>query len=187
VFGTRYLVLIDSSGLWRKQKNWEDPVQVTWVASCPAQTNPRCLSESWTLFLVGAVSKRKPAHRLPSVRDISAGSGLAPLTSCHLVIFCAWFSWLKSVPTYSQFAYFITSWGSSVSTVSDYRVYVPTTGFRSPAEVKDFSCSLCVQTNSEIHPASYTMGTGDLSPGVKALPGRDADHSPLSRAEANDE
>jgi hypothetical protein len=38
---------------------------------------------------------------------------------------------------------------------------------RSPAEAKDSSCSLCVQTGSEAHPASCTMGTGGPSPGLK--------------------
>jgi hypothetical protein len=41
------------------------------------------------------------------------------------------------------------------------------TGVRSPAEAKDFSSILCVQTSSEAHPASYAMGTGDPFPGVK--------------------
>jgi hypothetical protein len=36
----------------------------------------------------------------------------------------------------------------------------------------------CVQTGSEAHPASCTMGTGGPFPGDKARPGRDADHSP---------
>jgi hypothetical protein len=36
-----------------------------------------------------------------------------------------------------------------------------------PAEVKDFSSSLCVQTSSETHSASCTMGTGGPFPGVK--------------------
>jgi hypothetical protein len=31
---------------------------------------------------------------------------------------------------------------------------------------KDFSCSLCVQTGCEAHPASCTMGTGDPLPGA---------------------
>jgi hypothetical protein len=48
----------------------------------------------------------------------------------------------------------------------------------SPAEAKDFSPGLCVQTGSEAHPASCTMGTGGPFPGAKARPGRDADHSP---------
>jgi hypothetical protein len=47
-----------------------------------------------------------------------------------------------------------------------------------PGGGKGFFSSLCVQTGSGAHPASCTMGTGVLSPGVKARPGRDADHSP---------
>jgi hypothetical protein len=50
-----------------------------------------------------------------------------------------------------------------------------------------FSSSLCVQTGSEAHPSSCTMGTGVLSQGVKAQPGRDADHSPPSSAEVENE
>jgi hypothetical protein len=46
-----------------------------------------------------------------------------------------------------------------------------TTRVRSPTEAEDFSSSPCVQTGSEAHPASCTMGTGVLSPGVKR--GRD--------------
>jgi hypothetical protein len=49
---------------------------------------------------------------------------------------------------------------------------------RSPAGAKDFSSNLCVQTGSEAHTASCTMGTGGPFPGGKARPGRDADHSP---------
>jgi hypothetical protein len=49
---------------------------------------------------------------------------------------------------------------------------------RSPAEAKDFSCTLYVQTGFGVHPASCTMGTGGPFPGAKARPGRDADHSP---------
>jgi hypothetical protein len=62
--------------------------------------------------------------------------------------------------------------------VSDYRLDYRAIGVRSPAEAKDFSSSLCVQTGSEVHPASCTMGTGGPFPGAKARPGRDADHSP---------
>jgi hypothetical protein len=43
---------------------------------------------------------------------------------------------------------------------------------------KDFSSSLCVQIGSGAHPASCTMRTEGPFPGVKARPGRDADHSP---------
>jgi hypothetical protein len=41
------------------------------------------------------------------------------------------------------------------------------TGVRSPAETKDLSSSLCVQTGSGAHPASCTMSTGGLFPGLK--------------------
>jgi hypothetical protein len=47
---------------------------------------------------------------------------------------------------------------------------------------KDFSSNLCVLTGSGAHPASFTMGTGG-----KAPPGRDADHSPPSSAEVENE
>jgi hypothetical protein len=46
------------------------------------------------------------------------------------------------------------------------------TGVRSTAEANDFSSSLCAQTSSEAHPASYPMGTGG-----KEGPERDADQS----------
>jgi hypothetical protein len=62
-----------------------------------------------------------------------------------------------------------------------------TTGVRSPAETKDFSSGLYVQTSSEAHPASCAMGTGDPFSGSKARPGRDADHSPPSSAEVKNE
>jgi hypothetical protein len=42
-------------------------------------------------------------------------------------------------------------------------------GVRSSAE--DFSSSLCVQTNSEVHSASYPTGTGGPLPGVKRSQG----------------
>jgi hypothetical protein len=54
--------------------------------------------------------------------------------------------------------------GSSVSTVSDYGL---DGRGRSPTEAEDFSSSLCVQTGSGAHPASYTMGTGGCYPRVK--------------------
>jgi hypothetical protein len=57
-----------------------------------------------------------------------------------------------------------------------------TTWVRSPADAKDISSSLCVQTSSEAHSASYPLGTVG-----KALPGRDADLSPPSTAEVMNE
>jgi hypothetical protein len=64
--------------------------------------------------------------------------------------------------------------GSSVSTVSDYglddRGSIPDRG-------RGFSSSLCIQTGSGAHSASYTMGTGGPLSRGKARPGHDADHS----------
>jgi hypothetical protein len=57
---------------------------------------------------------------------------------------------------------------SSGSIVSDYGLDDRAIGVRSPAEAKDFSFSLCVQTGSGAHPASCTMGTGGLFPGEKS-------------------
>jgi hypothetical protein len=71
--------------------------------------------------------------------------------------------------------------------VSDYGLDDRAIGVRSPAGAKGFSCSLCVQTGSGVHPASCTMGTGGPFPGGKARPGRDADHSPPSSSEVVNE
>jgi hypothetical protein len=76
---------------------------------------------------------------------------------------------------------------SSGSIVSDYGLDDRTIGVRSPAGAKDFSSSLCVQTDSGAHPVSYPMGTGGPFSGGKARPGRDADHSPPSSAEVENE
>jgi hypothetical protein len=58
----------------------------------------------------------------------------------------------------------VGNWGSSVSFVSDYRL-----GGRGsiPGRGKDFTTSLCVQTSSKAHPASYPMGTGNPVSGGK--------------------
>jgi hypothetical protein len=71
--------------------------------------------------------------------------------------------------------------------VSDYGLDDLAIEVRSPAGAEDFSSSLCVQTGSGAHPASCPMGNGVLSPGVKARPGREADHSPPSSAEVENE
>jgi hypothetical protein len=52
---------------------------------------------------------------------------------------------------------------------------------------KNFSSTLCVQTSSEAHPASYTMGTGGSILRTKERPGRNADHSRPSSAEVKNE
>jgi hypothetical protein len=58
---------------------------------------------------------------------------------------------------------------SQLEKLSQYSVRLQerTTQVPSPAEAKDVSSSLCVQTGSEAHPASGTMGTGGPFPGVK--------------------
>jgi hypothetical protein len=61
------------------------------------------------------------------------------------------------------------------------------TGVQSLTEAEDFSSSLCVQTGSGAHLASYKMGTGGPFPRGKALLGRDADHSPPPSAEVKNE
>jgi hypothetical protein len=71
--------------------------------------------------------------------------------------------------------------------VSDYGLDDRAIEVRSPAGAKDFSSILCVQTGSEAHPASCTMGTGVPFPGGKARHGRDADHSPPSIVEVKNE
>jgi hypothetical protein len=77
--------------------------------------------------------------------------------------------------------------GRSGSIVSDYGLDDRAIGVRSPAGVKEFFSSLCVQTGSGAHPASCTVGTGGPFPRSKARPGRDADHSPPSSAEVMNE
>jgi len=57
-------------------------------------------------------------------------------------------------------------------------------GVRFPAGAGNF-CHHCVQTGSGAHPASYTMGTGGLSQGVRR-PGNKADNSPPSSAEVKE-
>jgi hypothetical protein len=55
------------------------------------------------------------------------------------------------------------------------------------AEAKDFSSGLCVQTDSGAHPASCTMGTEGPFYRAKAWQGHDADHSPPSSDEVENE
>jgi hypothetical protein len=52
---------------------------------------------------------------------------------------------------------------------------------------KDFYSSFCAQTGSGVHPASCTMGTMGPFSGGKVRQGRDADHSPPSSAEVENE
>jgi hypothetical protein len=56
---------------------------------------------------------------------------------------------------------------------------------RLPVEAGDFSLHHRVQNSSGAHPASYPMGTGAISLGVKR-PGSVTDHSPPSSAEVKE-
>jgi hypothetical protein len=71
--------------------------------------------------------------------------------------------------------------------VSDYGLDDRANKIRYPAGAEDFSSNLCVQTGSGAHPASCTMGTGVLTTWLKERPGRDADRSPPSSAEVDNE
>jgi hypothetical protein len=87
----------------------------------------------------------------------------------------------------TEFLNIILMFISSGSIVSDYGLDDRAIGVRSPAEAKNFYSSLFVQNGSGAHPASCTMGTGCPFLGGKARPGRDADHSPPSSAEVENE
>jgi hypothetical protein len=60
---------------------------------------------------------------------------------------------------------------SSGSIVSDYGLDDRAIGVQFPAGAKDFSSSLCVQTDSGAHPASCPMGTGGPFPRGKSAAG----------------
>jgi hypothetical protein len=53
----------------------------------------------------------------------------------------------------------------------DYGLDDRAIGVRFPAEAKDFSSSLCVQTGSGAHPASCPVGTGGPFLGGKSAAG----------------
>jgi hypothetical protein len=55
--------------------------------------------------------------------------------------------------------------------VSGYGLDDRAIGVRSPAEARDFSSNLCVQSGSGTQPASYVVGTGGPFPGGKVRPG----------------
>jgi hypothetical protein len=58
-------------------------------------------------------------------------------------------------------------------------------GVRFQAGAKDFSLLRNLQTGSETHPASYSIGWGSSFPVIKRS-GRECDHSPQSSIEIND-
>jgi hypothetical protein len=74
---------------------------------------------------------------------------------------------------------------SSGSIVSDYGLDDRAIGVRSPAGAKDFSSVSRPTLGPTQPPVQWVPGV--LFPGVKARPGRDADHSPPSSVEVENE
>jgi hypothetical protein len=85
------------------------------------------------------------------------------------------------------YTYNYGSQGSSASLVSGYGLDDRMIEVRSPAEAREFSSNLCVQTGCGAHRASCPMGTGGPFPRGKARQGLDADHSPPFSAEVVNE
>jgi hypothetical protein len=77
--------------------------------------------------------------------------------------------------------------GTSVIIVFGYGLDDQAIGFDPRQRRKELFSSLCVQTGSGVHAASCPMGTGGPFHGVKVRSGRDADHSPRSTAEVENE
>jgi hypothetical protein len=73
------------------------------------------------------------------------------------------------------------SLGSSVSKVSDYRLV---DRGAIPGKVKGFFSSFCVQSSSEVYPASYPMGNGGPYPEVNSNRGVTLTTHPPSSAES---
>jgi hypothetical protein len=76
---------------------------------------------------------------------------------------------------------------SSVSILSDYGLDGWAIEVRSRQRRKDFYSSLCAQSGFGTHPASCIMDNAAPILGATARPGRDADHSPPSSAEVENE
>jgi hypothetical protein len=77
--------------------------------------------------------------------------------------------------------------GSSVIIVFGYRLDYRGIEVRFPAEAKGFFPLASVSRPALGPTQPPVMGTGDLFPGAKARPGREADHSPQSSAEVENE
>jgi hypothetical protein len=79
----------------------------------------------------------------------------------------------KSLTHYINFRKYLRSFRAGVVR----SVQCLTTDWTTGRSRFDFSSSLCVQNGSGAHSASCPLGTGGPSPGGKARPRRDADHS----------
>jgi hypothetical protein len=133
-----------------------------------------------------------PPHPLEQLRDVQTLLLVCVLIACHLSPACcnhtAWSptdvirnSWSLSETTEFSIALaslqhkmnltklceVVMRLGAGVAQTVQCLATDWTIEVRSPAEAKDFSSNLYVQTGSEAHPASCTMGTGGPFAGVK--------------------
>jgi hypothetical protein len=101
------------------------------------------------------------------LRHYQAGKASLGHTQCytgmfHLILFANALKLKKNV--ISRYQRHVMR---NIGALSDYRPDNRTIEVRFPAEAVNFASSLCVQTGSEAHPASYPMGTGGSFPGGK--------------------
>jgi hypothetical protein len=91
----------------------------------------------------------------------------------------------------AAFGWLLTLWRAIITSVATANCDIAAASF--DAEIRQEMLlvwpypNLCVQTGSATHPASCTMGTEGSFPGGKARSGREADHSPSSSAEVENE
>jgi hypothetical protein len=87
----------------------------------------------------------------------------------------------ESTCDFNRFFNLYRSWDSAVGVATGYGLDGRGVGVRVPVGGRIYLLQV-VQTGSGVHPTSYPINTGALSPGVKRQ-GREADHSPPTSAE----
>jgi hypothetical protein len=153
----------------KQYRNWDATGRASATAGDKAAHRPIsiCIYVARSSMVLTEFSQRDKQYALQTKRDGKLQLILRPGSSLLLTvdltsISCPYMS--LYVSRVSQSVYCLTA---------DW-----TAGVRFSTETEDFSSTVCVQTGSGAHPASYTVGTGG-----KARPGRDADHSPPYSAE----
>jgi hypothetical protein len=147
------------------------------------------VSSSYTTFRVETKDGLRVRACWTSV-TVTSGHGMIVMLSANVCIKSASASAFELVSSRPVFGPLSTTWrkpGSSVSVVSGYGLEDRAMEVRSWQRREDFSSGLCVQTGSGAHLVSCIMGTGGPFPRAKARPGPDADHSPPSSAEVENE
>jgi len=71
-----------------------------------------------------------------------------------------------SIVKHYLYVHIYNQWGYSVGVVIGYRLEDQRSGFRFPAETRNFSLLRCVQISSRAHPACYSMSTGCRAAGT---------------------